>query len=181
MGQILKETLFNWVNIIIILGALAVIIRLVKNNKDFGKILKDLNNALNDTTSETKVNQENHSLETLTSRQLVSRNLDAVKNDYEKAGIVYHTCVSLISVFPLMGLFGTVIGLMPGLAAMNSDAGLEMLYSSLSTALSSTFWGLVAAIVLKLIDSVWVSKTISKLENKIADSDREFKSYFGEE
>ncbi|GKX28036.1 hypothetical protein SH1V18_05160 [Vallitalea longa] len=73
----------------------------------------------------------------------------------------YHVFVSITTIFPLMGILGTIISLLR-LVSFSSDT----IMLNFTTALTSTFWGLVCAIIFKAIDG-----TISP---KIAFNDDNF-------
>ncbi|QUI21926.1 MotA/TolQ/ExbB proton channel family protein [Vallitalea pronyensis] len=59
----------------------------------------------------------------------------------------YHRFASITNMFPLMGILGTIISLLR-LASLSNDS----IMFNFTTALTSTFWGLVCAIVFKAID-----------------------------
>ena len=70
-----------------------------------------------------------------------------------------------------MGILGTVSGLIMQLKGQD----LDMLFNSLDTALSSTFWGLIAAIALKVISTA-SAKLIEDTENILDDYDKKFEN-----
>lgn len=73
----------------------------------------------------------------------------------------WHSVFSkLIPIFPLMGILGTVAGLMLESQAVD----LEGMMSSIDVALSSTFFGLIFAILLKFVDAVYPSRIIEDVE-----------------
>ena len=59
---------------------------------------------------------------------------------------LYAIFVNVTAIFPLLGILGTVVSLLP----MVSDLG--AMQTSFFAALTSTFWGLVFAILFKLLD-----------------------------
>ncbi len=61
----------------------------------------------------------------------------------------YSRYSNITSIFPLMGMLGTVISLLPMVSTIGSDVS-----GSFFTALTSTFWGIVFAIVFKILDSI---------------------------
>ncbi|WP_273325378.1 MotA/TolQ/ExbB proton channel family protein [Vallitalea guaymasensis] len=65
----------------------------------------------------------------------------------EKETKCYHVFVSITTIFPLMGILGTIISLLR-LVSFTSDT----IMLNFTTALTSTFWGLVCAIIFKAID-----------------------------
>ena len=65
----------------------------------------------------------------------------------EEAESVYAVFTNLTAIFPLMGILGTVISLLPMVADMAN------VQTNFFTALTSTFWGLVFAIAFKICDA----------------------------
>jgi len=79
----------------------------------------------------------------------------------KRANVFYAVYVNLTSIFPLLGILGTVISLIP----MVSD--IENMQQSFFVALTSTFWGLVFAIIFKFLDG-FLSTRIEENANNIA-------------
>ena len=65
----------------------------------------------------------------------------------EEAESLYALFSNLTAIFPLLGILGTVISLLPMVADMGN------LENNFFAALTSTFWGLVFAIAFKLCDA----------------------------
>ncbi len=63
----------------------------------------------------------------------------------EKAVSLYTLYVNITGIFPLLGILGTVISLLGMVGSTNIDNGFF-------AALTSTFWGLIFAIVFKFLD-----------------------------
>ena len=81
----------------------------------------------------------------------------------------WHTVLSqLIPIFPLLGILGTVTGLM--LHVETKDMAAMM--GSLGVALETTFLGLIFAILLKAIDAVWNTKIINEVDVRLDDFDK---------
>lgn len=72
----------------------------------------------------------------------------------------YHIFVSITNIFPLMGILGTIISLLR-LASFSND----MIMFNFTTALTSTFWGLVCAIIFKAIDGILSPKIAFNEDN----------------
>ena len=70
----------------------------------------------------------------------------------ERAESVYAIFTNLTAIFPLMGILGTVLSLLPMVANMSN------LQENFFAALTSTFWGLVFAIGFKLCDAFLSSR-----------------------
>ena len=80
------------------------------------------------------------------------------KEEYNKIQLLYSTFEQFVPIFPLLGILGTVAGLIQQLD------DIEQMRDALSVSMSTTFLGLIAAIVLKFADAVFVNKTVSKME-----------------
>ncbi len=79
----------------------------------------------------------------------------------------WHNAFSqLIPIFPLLGVLGTVAGLM---LSLDDTSDIQ---STLGTALTTTFFGLTAAIILKAYDSLGPNKTINDVDVMLDDFDR---------
>lgn len=76
-------------------------------------------------------------------------------------GRLYSVFVNLTGIFPLLGILGTVSSLLTLVQDMSDVQG------SFYGALTSTFWGLVFAIVFKLLDGV-ISAKIEDNEKTVA-------------
>lgn len=70
----------------------------------------------------------------------------------ERAESFYAIFSNLTAIFPLMGILGTVISLLPMVADMAN------VQTNFFTALTSTFWGLVFAIAFKICDAFLTSR-----------------------
>ena len=78
------------------------------------------------------------------------------KKKTETAELFYRFIQYSIEALPLLGTLGTVIGL------INNSINADALQSNFLYALTSTFWGLVGAIIVKFVDSIWISKIMQK-------------------
>lgn len=76
----------------------------------------------------------------------------------EKEESVYALFTNLTAIFPLLGILGTVISLLPMVMSMSN------LTDNFFAALTSTFWGLIFAIGFKLCDAF--------LSSRIEDNDK---------
>ena len=83
----------------------------------------------------------------------------------EKTNSLYALFTNFTSVFPLLGMFGTVISLL----SMGDLIGSEV-QGAFFTALTSTFWGIVAAIAFKMLDS--------RISYKIDDNEKHLEYLF---
>lgn len=65
----------------------------------------------------------------------------------ERELVYYHMFNTVNGIFPLLGILGTIIGMLK-MVGMES----QMVMSNFTLALTSTFWGLVFSIIFKAID-----------------------------
>ena len=65
---------------------------------------------------------------------------------------LYSIFINVTAIFPLLGILGTVVSLLPMVADMAD------MQQNFFAALTSTFWGLVFAIVFKLLDGFLASR-----------------------
>lgn len=99
--------------------------------------------------------------------------------DFNNIQVSYKIVAQLVPVFPLLGLLGTVWGLMKEISGMTEVAAgqpidTSLLISGLSTAMVTTFAGLVMAIAFKIIDSLLVSKKMYRMELFFDTFEREY-------
>ena len=77
--------------------------------------------------------------------------------EFNKVQVRYAIFEQLVPIFPLLGILGTVAGLIQQLGDR------EQMQAALGVSMSTTFLGLLAAIVLKFIDAFVVSKSINEM------------------
>ena len=93
-------------------------------------------------------------------REIASLKKSDVAEMRNNTGKLYSLFVNLTGIFPLLGILGTVISLL-GMVSDMTDIS-----SNFYGALTSTFWGLVFAIVFKILDGV-ISATIEDNEKTV--------------
>lgn len=84
-----------------------------------------------------------------------------IVNMRKQTGSLYSVFVNLTGIFPLLGILGTVTSLL-NLVADTSD-----ITGNFYGALTSTFWGLIFAIVFKFLDGI-ISAKIEDNEKNVA-------------
>ncbi|MBR4224625.1 MAG: MotA/TolQ/ExbB proton channel family protein [Oscillospiraceae bacterium] len=89
------------------------------------------------------------------------------ENDFNEHCSWHNAFEQLIPIFPMLGILGTVAGLIIGLK--NGTTGLQ---DAMETSLDTTFAGLIFAILLKGIDALLPSKAIYDVEVMLDDFDR---------
>ena len=85
-------------------------------------------------------------------RKLNSANLEELSESQNRTEHWYAFFVNLTAIFPLLGILGTVISLLPMVASLSD------MHQNFFAALTSTFWGLVFAIAFKLADGYLSSR-----------------------
>lgn len=93
---------------------------------------------------------------TATDRPLTTTELMRARKTMNKYYALY---ANLTTMFPLMGMLGTVYSLLPMVDALGTTST-----DAFFSALTSTFWGIIAALVFKLLDA--------SLSYKIEDNEK---------
>lgn len=156
--------------IIIVLGVIVAIL-LFFNYINLLSQMTRIQELLERRNRKYKKNMDTHELEEEVDES-ASVTPDTIRR-YEKK---FNDCCSwhsslaqLIPVFPLMGVLGTVAGL---ILALQDENDINMIFSSLNTALDTTFWGLISAIGLKIFDAICPSRTINDVEVMLDNFDK---------
>ena len=157
-------------DVCIIAFAMYIFWGLAKIYKEMKQTDEKTEAAYKKTLKETMVDK-NGNLKTISSTELDKEKHEPIRKEFNKQSVEYTKFVSLISILPLLGLLGTVLGLMPGLSAAK-NGNTDELYASLSTALTSTFTGLLGTILLKLYVSTKPEKTANRIEILFEEIDR---------
>ncbi len=89
--------------------------------------------------------------------------------DYQEKGRCYSVFSLLIQIFPLLGILGTVAGLY---LAMGSG---QELYNGVELALSSTIFGIICAVIFKVVDIFITALLINDIEDGISRYEKMFK------
>lgn len=90
------------------------------------------------------------------------------ETEFNKKCSIHSVLVQIIPIFPLLGILGTVAGLM--LQIQSSD--IESMLASLDVALTTTLVGLIFAIALKFFDALFPSRIIYDVEVMMDDFDK---------
>lgn len=103
-----------------------------------------------------------HQLEKPILEWRLSRIDDFPQSKHGTLTICYSLFITLISIFPLLGMFGTVLALLSlDLASGNMDLLKENFFS----ALTSTAWGIIFSVIFKIINSFSSSYIETQLED----------------
>ncbi|MDI9468766.1 MAG: MotA/TolQ/ExbB proton channel family protein [Bacillota bacterium] len=87
---------------------------------------------------------------------------EEITRQYRRLGLSYSLYENIAALFPLMGILGTVISLIPMVDALDSET--KNLFFA---ALTSTFWGIVFAIIFKGLNG-WLAAEINFCEDSVA-------------
>ena len=79
---------------------------------------------------------------------------------HDELAVAYRLFLTLISVFPLLGMFGTVMGLLN----VDISGGMESVRANFFSALTSTAWGIIYSIVFKLVNAFFANRIETQIE-----------------
>lgn len=160
------------INPLIILGGVVTGFFLWNLSTKFSALKKEIDKALNGTKYETVVNRETLAVTKKALDTTARTDVYELKKRFDDQGSKFVKISQIIPVFPLFGILGTVAGLM---MQVNAKTDADLIYDSLDTALSSTFWGLIFAIILKMVVAIAVAPTINDIENMFSDNEKQFR------
>ncbi len=175
MGSGFMEWLING---LIILAGVIVFLNLTGVQRLLLKLKEESKNIYRQTKTDLRISTSSGNLGYDMHNELDSEAMDEVRERYNEVSSRYASLVQWISLFPLMGLLGTVLGLIPGLAAVRNE-DFNTLYTALSTALYSTLFGLIASILLKIYVAHGPSRTVIDIENNLEENDRKYNYALG--
>ncbi len=137
-------------------------LKFIEIEKEFKNIRKKESSYNEKMETKGDIESESHSVVTY-DRSLLEEN----RNRFNKAYAKYVTRSQMISLFPLLGILGTVFGLM-----FNKQGNdINQMLSGLDTALYTTFAGLIASIVLKAYDAANTGQKVNVLDSKFNEVD----------
>ena len=152
---------------LIIVVSVGVLIRLIISCIKLSKINNKFEtiNVTKSTYGE-KVNVAGEIIKQEYSENIIDQSeLEKNRANYFKEYASYVVCSQLIAIFPLLGILGTVWGLVMG----GIDA--DMILEGLATALYTTLAGLIASIFLKFFDAVFVGRMINLIDAEFEKAD----------
>ena len=154
-GLFFSSLMGTVINIAIILFGLFVCFRLYKLGIDLDEQSRRFEDSF-----KIKINikegvfNEDMNLENVTSSTIESKDINDWKTEYDKLCTGYNTWTEMIPVLPLMGIFGTVHGLI----GMVTDQ--QKMIENLGTAMTSTWLALIITIALKIYVAVSISRKL---------------------
>ncbi|WP_044973992.1 MotA/TolQ/ExbB proton channel family protein [Ruminococcus sp. HUN007] len=161
------EGLTNPGNVIIICLGIALFLAMYKNYTVLSGHKNHINELITRQNRRYRTNQDTHELEEIDDEDssVTPDTIRKHENEFDKSNSWHNVFAQLIPVFPLMGVLGTVWGLVQEVAADN----IEKMLSSLNTAMTTTLSGLIFAIGLKIFDAFCPSKTINDVDVMLED------------
>jgi len=153
----------NWV---ILAGFIMAVLCIIALSREIGAFKQSFEDLLGIRSDQVKITR---SLSIRQQNTAVSKREDTYEKRKEFNLICrkYTTLTQLIPLFPLLGILGTVAGLY--LQVSTQDA--EAIYSALSLALTSTFLGLLAAIILKAMETFLLTGPVNELDSKFEENE----------
>lgn len=147
---------------VIVVSCVVLFYKMIKNSGDLSVEFRRINELLTDKNIKYKKSRATHELIEESDEELIAS--PERVSDYEKKfnelRSAHNVYIQIIPIFPLLGILGTVIGIIMNAGANTAD---DML-ASVNTALFTTLFGLLASIALKFYDAVKPSKTIYDAE-----------------
>lgn len=101
---------------------------------------------------------------------------DKLRTDYGKLSAKTNSWIQLITIFPMIGLLGTVWGIRQWIFG---GGAVDQNMTELSTALTTTLFGLGCAMVLKVYSIVAPIRVMEIIEYKLSEADRKFQQHIG--
>ncbi|MDK2801494.1 MAG: hypothetical protein PWP27_1229 [Clostridiales bacterium] len=144
--KIIFSNLLGYDIIILILAFANLLIYL-----DVNKKTTLLHNHLNKTLSIPIRSIFDFSLQVSTTKLNLPK-IEQLEQMRKEVNAIYHVFSTIITIFPLLGILGTVVSL---LRVVNFSS--DTIMPNFSTALTSTFWGLICAIIFKFLESRIIS------------------------
>ncbi len=173
LESIMGQSVSGWIiDALIIVFGLWVAIRLSSLHKEVKDVHEEAKKNSESVKGEDIYNMATGMMQYTVKSKYDPASMDSVRSKYNELSGRIHAWSQTISIFPLLGLLGTVMGIIPGLAS-TANGDFTALQSQLSVALYSTFIGLIFSILLKGQVANY-SKTFSDVEDFFEEFDRKY-------
>ncbi|MCR5303483.1 MAG: MotA/TolQ/ExbB proton channel family protein [Lachnospiraceae bacterium] len=158
-------------NLVIILLGIALLILLLQNASRLSSQRDNISEAVNRDNRRYFADPDSRELHSVSDRDaaVTPDTIRSYETRFNDACSLHNMYAQLIPIFPMLGILGTVYGLLGNLGDVDS------MMAGLTTALDTTFYGLSVAIVLKAVDAVYPSRVINATDVMLDD----FKSRIG--
>ncbi|MBQ0145728.1 MAG: MotA/TolQ/ExbB proton channel family protein [Lachnospiraceae bacterium] len=161
------ETIGNVINPVIWIAGIVVLIILIIISNQLKELKKKVEDHIQGNKGRVYRNQKTLDLKQRETAIAKREDTYPLRKNFDELCAKYLTVAQMIPVFPLLGILGTVAGLIAQVQAADAAE----IYASLDVALTTTFWGLVAAIVLKVVETWLVQREINDIETIFNDYD----------
>lgn len=165
MTEALSKVIDKIINPVILIFALVVLVMLIiiaKKLSDHARLVSEKLFSMKSTGV-----KQSRALDLKQRAMAVVKREDLypLRKTYDEIYSQYNTWAQMIPIFPLLGILGTVAGLILQVSSQNADA----IYASLHLALSSTLYGIIAAIILKIVEAAVVQKRVNEIDSMLSD------------
>lgn len=163
------EFLRDHMNQLIIIFGIVLLVLIVGNLIKLINHRTFIENAMNYRNKKTVLNTETLEVEETDVAEVTTP--DTIRNyekEFNKTCAWYNVFSQLVPIFPLLGILGTVAGLILELKAQDVTA----VFEALDVAMLSTLWGLVFAIILKAVIALGSARIINDVDIMLDDYDK---------
>ena len=156
-------------NGIIVAFGVWVYFLLRRSKRTLEAILDDFSTVKNETTRSEDRFEKEGDLHRREVHETIWRQdkLDALRTRFDTAYADYVSLSQQISLFPLLGILGTVAGLIAG----SRGADIDQLVGGLGTAMLTTLLGLIFSIAYKWCDAHWLGRTVNLIDARFSEAD----------
>ncbi len=147
MGELLKIVFGNFIGIdgIIILMAGVNVLLFIKTKEMAGRVY----NYFNRTDRTRNLAESARQVLKKTTSEGTKISTEELLDNRDRMNRMYSFYTAITTMFPLMGMFGTVISLIPMVDNLGTAGATGLFF----TALTSTFWGILFALIFKFMDA----------------------------
>ena len=163
----IMETIGNVISPIIWIFGIVILIVLIVMSNQFKELKRKVEDHVQGNKGRVYRNQKTLDLKQRETAIAKREDTYPLRKSFDELCAKYLTVAQMIPIFPLLGILGTVAGLIAQVQAQDA----AQIYASLDVALGTTFWGLVAAIILKVVEAWTVQKEINDIETIFNDYD----------
>ena len=162
----------NYLKWIIVAGGVIVLFFLIKNYVKLYSKKTAISDAMHRNNKESYINANTQEIKEREIKEAVTPDtIRSYEKSFNEVVSAYNACVQFIPLFPLLGILGTVAGLM--LALGDSSEVAEVNNVAMRTAFETTFYGLIVTIILRICATA-PAKLIEDTEIDLDDYDKKF-------